>query len=70
MATPHVAGLAARYWAANPGLSHAQVRAWLQQNASGHDITRADLAEPDQADAHARAGYDIPSGFGFPQVGR
>ncbi len=58
MATPHITGLAAKMWQG----SAAATRAWLQQSARAHDITRAERL------ANAAEGYDIASGYGLPQV--
>lgn len=53
MASPHVAGVAALVWAANPGLTNAGVRQILRDTAEdlglssnhqGHGLARADLA--------------------------
>ncbi|WP_175987372.1 S8 family serine peptidase [Bacillus sp. Marseille-Q1617] len=59
MATPHVSGLAAKIWAANPSLSAAQLRAEIQNRATGNDILGG---------SGAAAGDDYASGFGFPTV--
>ncbi len=59
MATPHVSGLAARIWAANPGWTAAQVRAELQGRGANNDI---------KGGLYAGDGYDVASGFGFPLV--
>ncbi|HEY3367676.1 MAG TPA: S8 family peptidase [Symbiobacteriaceae bacterium] len=58
MATPHIAGLAARMWQG----SAAQTRAWLRQAAGAHDITQAEQTN------NAGPGYDIAAGYGAPQV--
>jgi len=53
MASPHVAGVAALVWAANPDLTNVQIREILQETAEdleldeweqGHGLVRADLA--------------------------
>lgn len=59
MATPHVSGLAAKIWAANPSMSHTQLRAELQNRAKANDILGG---------SGAAAGDDYASGFGFPRV--
>lgn len=59
MATPHVSGLAAKIWAANPSLSAAQLRAEIQDRATNNDILGG---------SGAAAGDDYASGFGFPTV--
>ncbi|WP_223591848.1 S8 family peptidase [Neobacillus bataviensis] len=59
MATPHVSGLAAKIWAANPSWSHTQLRAELQNRAKANDILGG---------TGAAAGDDYASGFGFPRV--
>jgi subtilisin len=59
MATPHVSGLAAKIWAANPNMSHTQLRAELQNRAKANDILGG---------SGAAAGDDYASGFGFPRV--
>lgn len=59
MATPHVSGLAAKIWSANPSLSHTQLRSELQNRAKLYDINGG---------IGATAGDDYASGFGFPRV--
>ncbi|WP_442599387.1 S8 family peptidase [Neobacillus sp. D3-1R] len=59
MATPHVSGLAAKIWAANPSWSHAQLRAELQNRAKANDI---------KGGTGAATGDDYASGFGFARV--
>lgn len=59
MATPHVAGLAAKIWAQNPGWSHTQLRANLQSRAKNYDI---------KGGYGAVTGDDYASGFGFARV--
>jgi len=59
MATPHVSGLAAKIWAANPSLSHVALRTELQNRAKLYDI---------QGGIGAKSGDDHASGFGFPRV--
>ena len=59
MATPHVSGLAAKIWSANPSLTHAQVRAQLQTKAKVYDI---------KGGTGAAVGDDYASGFGFARV--
>lgn len=59
MATPHISGLVAKIWAANPGWSNANVRNELQSRATNNDILGGLYAGP---------GDDIASGFGFPRV--
>lgn len=65
MATPHVSGLAAKYWSSgeadanNDGTTPEEVRVYIQQRASLTDITSGQ---------HARIGYDPASGFGLPTV--
>lgn len=58
MAAPHVAGLAAKLWQG----SAAETRALLVNLAKAHDITQAENA------TDAGPGWDIPSGYGLPQV--
>ncbi len=58
MATPHIAGLAAKMWQG----SASRTRDWLVSRAAQHDIVTAEQA--DDADP----GYDIASGYGLPQV--
>lgn len=38
MATPHVAGLAAKIWSSSPSMSHTQLRSELQNRAKQYDI--------------------------------
>ncbi|MEH7299317.1 S8 family peptidase [Neobacillus drentensis] len=59
MATPHVSGLAAKIWAANPSWSASQLRAELQNRAKAYDI---------KGGTGAATGDDYASGFGFPRV--
>ncbi|WP_110114791.1 S8 family peptidase [Bacillus sp. CGMCC 1.16541] len=59
MATPHVAGLAAKIWASSPSLSHTQLRTELQNRAKLVDI---------KGGYGAATGDDHASGFGFPRV--
>ncbi|RDU36881.1 peptidase S8 [Neobacillus piezotolerans] len=59
MATPHIAGLAAKIWSANKSLSNVQVRADLQNRAKQYDI---------KGGTGAGTGDDYASGFGFPRV--
>ncbi|WP_299745973.1 S8 family serine peptidase [uncultured Rossellomorea sp.] len=59
MATPHVSGLAAKIWAANPSLSASQLRAEIQNRAKSNDILGG---------SGAATGDDYASGFGFPTV--
>ncbi|HWI50574.1 MAG TPA: S8 family peptidase [Symbiobacteriaceae bacterium] len=58
MATPHIAGLAAKMWQG----SASQTRSWLVNAAKAHDITRAEQIN------NAGTGYDIAGGYGLPQV--
>jgi subtilisin len=57
MATPHIAGLAAKMWTNASG-----TRSWLVNAAKNHDITSAEQIN------NAGAGYDIAAGYGLPQV--
>ena len=59
MATPHVAGLAAKLWASNPSWSHTTLRANLQNKAKAVDI---------KGGYGATTGDDYASGFGFARV--
>jgi subtilisin len=59
MATPHVSGLAAKIWAANPSWSNVQLRTELQNRAKLYDI---------KGGTGAATGDDYASGFGFPRV--
>ncbi len=59
MASPHVAGLAAKIWAQNPSWTHTQLRTNLQNRAKLVDI---------KGGYHAATGDDIASGFGFARV--
>jgi subtilisin len=59
MATPHVAGLAAKIWASNPTWSHTQLRSELQRRAKLYDI---------KGGYGAATGDDYASGFGFARV--
>lgn len=59
MATPHVAGLAAKIWAQNPSWSHTQLRSNLQNRAKAVDI---------KGGYGAATGDDYASGFGFARV--
>ena len=59
MATPHVAGLAAKIWAQNPSWSHTQLRTNLQNRAKNVDI---------KGGYGATTGDDYASGFGFARV--
>lgn len=58
MATPHIAGLAAKMWQGNA----SSTRAWLVNRAQAHDITQAEQIN------NAGSGYDIAAGHGLPQV--
>jgi subtilisin len=58
MATPHIAGLAAKMWQG----SASRTRDWLSSQAQAHDITQAEQIN------NAAAGYDIAAGYGLPQV--
>jgi subtilisin len=58
MATPHIAGLAAKMWQGGASAT----RDWLRQSAAAHDITQAEQIN------NAGVGYDIASGYGLPQV--
>jgi subtilisin len=55
MATPHIAGLAAKLWQG----SGAATRTWLQNQAMAHDIVLGYTTA---------VGYDQASGYGMPQV--
>lgn len=59
MASPHVAGLAAKVWSENPSYSNVQLRANLQNRAKSNDI---------RGGYYASSGDDIASGFGFARV--
>jgi subtilisin len=59
MATPHVAGLAAKLWASNTTWSHTQLRSELQRRAKLYDI---------KGGYGATTGDDYASGFGFARV--
>lgn len=59
MATPHVAGLAAKIWAANPSLTNVQLRNDLRNRAKLYDI---------KGGYGASTGDDHASGFGYPRV--
>lgn len=59
MATPHVSGLAAKIWAANPTWNHTQLRTDLQNKAKLYDI---------KGGIGATTGDDYASGFGFARV--
>jgi subtilisin len=59
MASPHVAGLAAKLWASNPSWSHTTLRANLQNKAKVVDI---------KGGYGATTGDDYASGFGFARV--
>jgi len=59
MATPHVAGLAAKVWSQNPSWSHTQLRTNLQNRAKAVDI---------KGGTGAATGDDYASGFGFARV--
>lgn len=59
MATPHVAGLAAKLWAENPNYTNTQLRTNLQNRAKNYDI---------RGGYYAGTGDDIASGFGFARV--
>lgn len=59
MATPHVAGLAAKLWAENSSMSNVQLRNELQNRARQYDILGG---------SGAAAGDDYASGFGFARV--
>jgi|GEM_PF-2558492 len=58
MATPHIAGLAAKMWQG----SASATRAWLVTQSKAHDITSAEQIN------NAGVGYDIAAGHGLPQV--
>ncbi|HYG60053.1 MAG TPA: S8 family serine peptidase, partial [Symbiobacteriaceae bacterium] len=57
MATPHMAGLAAKMWQG----SAASTRSWLVSQAQRYDITQAN-------GGGAATGYDYASGYGGPRV--
>lgn len=57
MATPHIAGLAAKIWNGASSTRTALVNA-----AKAHDITQAEQIN------NAGTGYDIAAGYGLPQV--
>jgi subtilisin len=59
MATPHVSGLAAKIWAANPNMSNVTLRTELQNRAKVNDI---------KGGIGAATGDDHASGFGFARV--
>ncbi|MBV7507043.1 S8 family peptidase [Bacillus sp. sid0103] len=59
MATPHVSGLAAKIWAANPSWSNLQLRSVLQNRAKNNDI---------KGGSGSATGDDYASGFGFPRA--
>lgn len=59
MASPHVAGLAAKVWAQNPSWTAAQLRTNLQNRAKANDILGG---------RGAAVGDDYASGFGFARV--
>ena len=59
MASPHVAGLAAKIWSQNPSWTHTQLRTNLQNRAILVDI---------KGGYYAATGDDIASGFGFARV--
>ncbi|MBO1913812.1 S8 family serine peptidase, partial [Microvirga sp. 3-52] len=59
MASPHVAGLAAKIWAENPSFTNVQLRANLQNRAKAYDI---------RGGYYAGTNDDIASGFGFARV--
>ncbi|MGM0875854.1 MAG: S8 family peptidase [Bacillota bacterium] len=59
MATPHVSGLAAKIWSANPTMSNVELRSELQNRSKLYDI---------MGGSGAATGDDYASGFGFPRV--
>ncbi|MDQ0271490.1 S8 family peptidase [Cytobacillus purgationiresistens] len=59
MATPHVAGLAAKLWASNSSLTNRSLRTELQNRAKTYDI---------KGGYGAGTGDDYASGFGYPRV--
>lgn len=59
MATPHVSGLAAKIWSANPTMSNVQLRSELQNRSTLYDI---------KGGSGSATGDDYASGFGFPRV--
>lgn len=59
MASPHVAGLAAKIWATSPSASNVAVRGELQRLAKAKDI---------KSGTGAGTGDDYASGFGFATV--
>lgn len=59
MATPHVAGLAAKLWASNPSWSNTTLRTDIQNRAKNYDI---------KGGTGATTGDDYASGFGFARV--
>ncbi|WP_066399161.1 S8 family peptidase [Neobacillus mesonae] len=59
MATPHVAGLAAKIWSSYPSWTNTQLRTELQRRAKLYDI---------KGGYSAATGDDIASGFGFARV--
>ena len=59
MATPHISGLAAKYWSTDTGMNASDVRVWLQTKASEYDITEG---------MYAGIEYDPASGLGLPTM--
>ena len=59
MASPHVAGLAAKVWAQNPTWTAATLRTNLQNRARANDILGG---------RGAAVGDDYASGFGYARV--
>lgn len=57
MATPHIAGLAAKMWQG----SATATRQWLVQAAGGYDITQ-------DSGGGTGSGYDLASGYGQPRI--
>jgi len=73
MASPHVAGVAALVWAADPSLTNVQLRAILQSTAQdlglpwnhqGHGLVRADLAVREVGEVEPPVTYTITATAG------
>lgn len=59
MATPHIAGFAAKYWSTNTSMTPDEVRSYIQDRATYKDITQG---------KHSREGYNPAAGIGLPTV--
>lgn len=62
MATPHVSGVAAALWAANPGLTHDDIEAMIKATAT-------DLGAPDFDNTYGYGRVDLVAALDFAETG-